>query len=181
MGLRKRIVNFSSTVEESASAEAAPKGLIPDVVRSSRNGLESVGAGDERISTSSNGASDGVRVPSRKPVRRTAESSEETDEEGDDGETAEVRPMLESSNTVMNNSAQFTEGTTSATEWIGITTNDSEEENSYTSELDASDSQNECSDYAGVCDFAPTVILNPCCGTNDRSKSAVVSLRLNDY
>lgn len=163
-GLRKRIVNFSNPVEEAGSIPSTiqPPVQVPDIVRSLRSDTTSGAADEPRLKTKSPKS-----VGSRKQIR-SAESSEETDEEGDDGETVEVHSILDSSNIA--NSAQFTEGTTSATEWIGITTNESEEENSYTSELDASDSQNECSDYANDCDFAPTVILNPCCGTNDRSE-----------
>lgn len=83
--------------------------------------------------------------------------SSDTDEEGDDGESL-------SSPTI---NTHFTEGTTSATEWIGITTNS--EECSYSSaEIEnQSDSQLEYSE--GVDYFTPTVILSPSCGSLDRS------------
>lgn len=86
--------------------------------------------------------------------------STDTDEEGDDGETIATDAC--------NTNGQFTEGTTSATEWIGITTNS--EDCSYSSELEHSDSQYEYSENGGEFDFTATVILNPCCGTGDRSK-----------
>lgn len=87
--------------------------------------------------------------------------STDTDEEGDDGELA-MSPGSSS-----NGNGQFTEGTTSATEWIGITTNS--EDCSYSSEMENSDSQGEYSENGGEHDFTPTVILNPCCGNGDRS------------
>uniref|UniRef100_A0A1B0CWJ2 PHTF1/2 N-terminal domain-containing protein n=2 Tax=Lutzomyia longipalpis TaxID=7200 RepID=A0A1B0CWJ2_LUTLO len=60
----------------------------------------------------------------------------------------------------------FNDLTTSATEWIGVTTNS--EECSYSSEIEQSDSQNEYSETL-ECDSSPTVILNPTCGANDRT------------
>lgn len=164
--LRKRIVNFDNDVQELAPASTEAKMLVPDLVRSSHN-AKSPGSEEPKRPTA-------TTIPStnRKSTVRSADSSA-TDEEGDDGDAAEVHSPLDSSKDAT--SAQFTEGTTSAAEWIGITTN-SEEENSYTSDLEASDSRNECSDYAGECDFAPTVILNPCCGTNDRSEFGPIIL-----
>lgn len=90
--------------------------------------------------------------------------SSDTDEEGDDGESL-LSPNINS---------HYTEDTTSATEWIGITTNS--EECSYSSgDLDHnSDSQIECSE-GGTIEydyFTPTVILNPTCGVGDRSEYA---------
>uniref|UniRef100_A0A1B0D3I9 PHTF1/2 N-terminal domain-containing protein n=1 Tax=Phlebotomus papatasi TaxID=29031 RepID=A0A1B0D3I9_PHLPP len=88
------------------------------------------------------------------------QDSSDTDEDGeDDGETASTPGTC--------SNLTFNELTTSATEWIGVTTNS--EECSYSSEIDQSDSQNEYSETL-ECDFTPTVILNPTCGANDRSK-----------
>ncbi|GAB0086776.1 Protein phtf [Sergentomyia squamirostris] len=90
----------------------------------------------------------------QKPGKMKHDSSD-TDEDGeDDGETTVSTPP-----------STFNELTTSATEWIGVTTNS--EECSYSSEIDQSDSQNEYSETY-ECDFTPTVILNPTCGANDR-------------
>lgn len=164
--LRKRIVNFSHMATAATGRTAtATATIVPDVVRSSRTdsttpaGVDGLDGGREMNAMSADVATAGC-----KPLHRAEDSSDDTD---DDGTESRAGQLDSSTNAT---SAQFTEGTTSATEWIGITTN-SEEENSYTSELDASDSRNECSDYAGDCDFAPTVILNPCCGINDRSES----------
>ncbi|XP_037043211.1 putative homeodomain transcription factor [Bradysia coprophila] len=79
--------------------------------------------------------------------------STDTDEEGDDD--------ILSSPT----NPQLTEATTSATEWLGITTNS--EECSYSSEYDHSDSQLDQSENGGEFDFAPAYLLNPG-GTGDR-------------
>lgn len=70
--------------------------------------------------------------------------STDTDEEGDDD--------------VLSSNPQLTEATTSATEWLGITTNS--EECSYSSEYDRSDSQLDHSENGGDYDFAPAYILN---------------------
>uniref|UniRef100_A0A6B2E938 Putative homeodomain transcription factor-like protein n=1 Tax=Phlebotomus kandelakii TaxID=1109342 RepID=A0A6B2E938_9DIPT len=91
-----------------------------------------------------------------KPAKK--HDSSDTDEDGeDDGETASTPGTC--------SNLTFNELTTSATEWIGVTTNS--EECSYSSEIDQSDSQNEYSETL-ECDFTPTVILNPTCGANDR-------------
>lgn len=86
--------------------------------------------------------------------------SSDTDEDGDDIELLSP-PAI---------NPHFTEATTSATEWIGITTNS--EECSYSSGdiANNSDSQIECSDDLEYDYFTPTVILNPTCGIGDRSK-----------
>lgn len=163
--LRKRIVNFSNNSKASASEAAVSAAVFPDVVRSSRTQSTNTDGGyaeDDSTKEMNAVSEDGAKSHQALPDQ---DSSEDTDDVDDGVESPSV--LLESSNNATR--TQFTEGTTSAAEWIGITTN-SEEENSYTSELDASDSRNECSDYAGDCDFAPTVILNPCCGINDRSK-----------
>lgn len=90
----------------------------------------------------------------KKNLNSTVNDSTDTDEEGDDD--------ILSSPT----NPQLTEATTSATEWLGITTNS--EECSYSSEYDHSDSQVDQSENGGECDFAPAYILNPGC-TGDRS------------
>lgn len=169
-GLRKRIVNFSHMATPDRTETGAAT-IDPDVVRPSRTdsntktaGVDAADAERDAARQMNGMATDGEATAGCQPLHRTEDSSDETD---DDGRESRAGAQLDSSANAT--SAQFTEGTTSATEWIGITTN-SEEENSYTSELDASDSRNECSDYAGDCDFAPTVILNPCCGINDRSE-----------
>lgn len=79
--------------------------------------------------------------------------STDTDEDGDDD--------ILSTPT----NPQLTEATTSATEWLGITTNS--EECSYSSEYDHSDSQLDQSENGGEYDNIP-YILNPG-GTGDRS------------
>lgn len=151
--LRRRIVNFSppnAPVVSSLAAPYQPQSETPPEAHAEASGVGSPPA-------ASHGGAD---------------SSDTDDDAGGDGDEElggrSLLLQLDSSGNT-NNAGQFTEGTTSATEWIGITTN-SEEENSYTTDLDASEaSENVCSDYAADCDFAPTVILNPCCGTNDRS------------
>uniref|UniRef100_W8ARE5 Putative homeodomain transcription factor n=1 Tax=Ceratitis capitata TaxID=7213 RepID=W8ARE5_CERCA len=93
-------------------------------------------------------------------------SSGDTDEEGDDGETI-------SSPASLGNASNYTECTTSATEWLGVTTNS--EECSYSSELENSDNykSNQFSDEDGYDgDFMPTTILNPH-GTSDRISCTV--------
>lgn len=76
----------------------------------------------------------------------TSIDSTDTDEEGDDDIlSSPTNPIL-------------TEATTSATEWLGITTNS--EECSYSSEYDHSDSQVDQSENGGEYDFAPAYILN---------------------
>ncbi|XP_011196587.2 protein phtf [Zeugodacus cucurbitae] len=93
-------------------------------------------------------------------------SSGDTDEEGDDGETI-------SSPASLGNVSNYTECTTSATEWLGVTTNS--EECSYSSELENSDNykSNQFSDEDGYdADFMPTTILNPH-GTSDRISCTV--------
>lgn len=56
----------------------------------------------------------------------------------------------------------LTEATTSATEWLGVTTNT--EDCSYSSELEHSDHDN--TKWDSNC--APTAILSPCCAPSDR-------------
>ncbi|XP_054738029.1 protein phtf [Anastrepha obliqua] len=93
-------------------------------------------------------------------------SSGDTDEEGDDGETI-------SSPASLGNASNYTECTTSATEWLGVTTNS--EECSYSSELENSDNykNNQFSDEDGYDgDLMPTTILNPH-GTSDRISCTV--------
>ncbi|XP_023302552.2 protein phtf [Lucilia cuprina] len=88
-------------------------------------------------------------------------SSEETEDEGDDGE-------LISSPASQGNISNYNECTTSATEWLGITTNS--DDCSYSSEYDNSDNykSNQYSDENDCdLDFTPTTILNPH-GTSDR-------------
>ncbi|KNC33727.1 putative homeodomain transcription factor [Lucilia cuprina] len=88
-------------------------------------------------------------------------SSEETEDESDDGE-------LISSPASQGNISNYNECTTSATEWLGITTNS--DDCSYSSEYDNSDNykSNQYSDENDCdLDFTPTTILNPH-GTSDR-------------
>uniref|UniRef100_A0A0K8VCU7 Putative homeodomain transcription factor n=2 Tax=Bactrocera latifrons TaxID=174628 RepID=A0A0K8VCU7_BACLA len=113
-------------------------------------------------------ASCDIYQPSRKlNVSVAADvSSGDTDEEGDDGETI-------SSPASLGNASNYTECTTSATEWLGVTTNS--EECSYSSELENSDNykSNQFSDEDGYdADFMPTTILNPH-GTSDRISCTV--------
>lgn len=91
----------------------------------------------------------------KKSRTSSVNDSTDTDEEGDDD--------ILSSQT----NPQLTEATTSATEWLGITTNS--EECSYSSEYDHSDSQLDQSENGGEYDFAPAYILNPG-SAGDRSK-----------
>lgn len=93
--------------------------------------------------------------------------STDTDEDGadDDVETIISSPNVSGVGN-LSGSMLTTECTTSATEWMVITTNS--EDCSYSSELDHSDSQ--YSEDGGEHDFTPTVILNPCCGNSDRSE-----------
>ncbi|PSN35042.1 hypothetical protein C0J52_15398 [Blattella germanica] len=75
----------------------------------------------------------------------------------------------------------LTEGTTSAGEWIGITTNS--EECSYSSEIEESDSQHEYNvrdnvelndhPFAWEFELSPTVILSPSCAASDRVSCTV--------
>lgn len=123
----------------------------------------------------------------QKHVKLTDESSDETDEEGGvDGETI-------SSPASMANNSYNNECTTSATEWLGVTTNSMldkralvvnffcvtiliyflGEECSYSSELDNSDYKKHNmsdDDYDGYdLYFTPTTILNPHGTSADRS------------
>ena len=97
------------------------------------------------------------------PLKATVakNDSSDTDEEGDDGELM---------SSIHSSSQPYNEGTTSATEWIGITTNS--EECSYSSaDIDQSDSQIEYSENGGAeYDFSANFILNPSCGIGDRSE-----------
>lgn len=90
-------------------------------------------------------------------------TSDEEDDEIDDVETSQP-----SSPTLAHK--QIGDGTASAAEWIGITTNS--EECSYSS-ADNSESQLEYSENNG-CEWndyvTPTVILNSNCAIGDRSK-----------
>lgn len=113
-------------------------------------------------------ASCDIYQPSRKlNVSVAADvSSGDTDEEDDDGETI-------SSPASLGNASNYTECTTSATEWLGVTTNS--EECSYSSELENSDNykSNQFSDEDGYdADLMPTTILNPH-GTSDRISCTV--------
>lgn len=90
----------------------------------------------------------------KKSVSSSVNDSTETDEEGDDD--------ILSSPT----NPQLTEATTSATEWLGITTNS--EDCSYSSEYDQSDSQVDQSENGGEYDFTPAYILG---GVGDRSNN----------
>ncbi|XP_059620468.1 protein phtf [Phlebotomus argentipes] len=104
----------------------------------------------------------GKKLPYPGQSKKKQDSSD-TDEDGeDDGETASTPGTC--------SNLTFNELTTSATEWIGVTTNS--EECSYSSEIDHSDSQNEYSETL-ECDFTPSVILNPTCGANDRISCTV--------
>lgn len=184
-GLRRRAVNFSPPNPPVLIQPAAFKSsTAPNAVRATPKTTADAPAPAVVVASSLTDSNNGA-------ARRTDSSDTDDDDAGGDDDEdnnmmgadvgrrspavqSAVQQLDSSNNAAVNddNAAQFTEGgTTSATEWIGITTN-SEEENSYTAtDLDASEaSANECSDYAADCDFAPTVILNPCCGTNDRSR-----------
>lgn len=91
----------------------------------------------------------------KKSITSSVNDSTDTDEDGDDD--------ILSSPT----NPQLTEATTSATEWLGITTNS--EDCSYSSEYDNSDSQVDQSENGGECDFTPAYILNSG-SSGDRSK-----------
>ncbi|XP_055919585.1 protein phtf [Eupeodes corollae] len=81
-----------------------------------------------------------------------ANKSSDTDtEESDEEEIISSPASLAASN--------YTECTTSATEWLGVTTNS--EECSYSSELDNSDYKQLSEDEGYDMDFTPTTILNP--------------------
>ncbi|PNF34132.1 hypothetical protein B7P43_G01152 [Cryptotermes secundus] len=100
---------------------------------------------------------------------RLAESSYNSSCESEEGETL-------SSPGTGGSCPLLTEGTTSAGEWIGITTNS--EDCSYSSELEESDSQHECNvrdnielndhPFAWEFELSPTVILSPSCAASDR-------------
>ncbi|XP_055837141.1 protein phtf isoform X2 [Episyrphus balteatus] len=85
-----------------------------------------------------------------KKSTKTSKSSD-TDEEDDEEEIISSPASLAASN--------YTECTTSATEWLGVTTNS--EECSYSSELDNSDYKQLSEDEGYDMDFTPTTILNP--------------------
>ncbi|XP_066994433.1 protein phtf isoform X2 [Anabrus simplex] len=101
-----------------------------------------------------------------------AESSYNSSCESEDAETI-------SSPGVGSSCPLLTEGTTSAGEWIGVTTNS--EECSYSSELE--ESERECNNGNGVelndhpfaweFELSPTVILNPSCAASDRVSCTV--------
>lgn len=96
-------------------------------------------------------------------------SDEEDEEDEADGESQPSSPTLA-------HKPLATEGTSSAAEWIGITTNS--EECSYSS-ADNSESQLEYSENNG-CDWndcvTPAVILNSNCAIGDRSEYCVNDL-----
>lgn len=144
----------------------------------SLNGKSS--SGEENVNLTNRDAIPGTSdrtAPYNRPkdtlIKTPVADSSDTDEEGDDGESL-LTPM---------NTSHYTEGTTSATEWIGITTNS--EECSYSSgELDHnSDSQLECSE-GGTIEYdyyTPTVILNPSCGIGDRSEFISSAIHLTIF
>lgn len=145
----------------------------------SSSGEENVGAAAQRSDLNAedgptNNDGGDVSQPKSKLLTNVraplGDSTDTTDEEGNDDEDADDGTLASSAGSNgTGGGAGFTEGTTSATEWIGITTNS--EDGSYnSSELNASDSQLDGSENGGDYDFTPTVILNPCCGTSDRSK-----------
>ncbi|XP_061397395.1 protein phtf [Musca vetustissima] len=100
--------------------------------------------------------------PINSDVKSRDVSSDETEEDGDDGD------LISSPASQGGNTSNCNECTTSATEWLGITTNS--DECSYSSEYDNSDDYkaNQYSDEnLSDLDYTPTVILNPH-GTSDR-------------
>uniref|UniRef100_A0A1I8P8U4 PHTF1/2 N-terminal domain-containing protein n=1 Tax=Stomoxys calcitrans TaxID=35570 RepID=A0A1I8P8U4_STOCA len=101
----------------------------------------------------------------RKSNKSRDVSSDETEEEGDDGDLVSSPASQGTSN--------CNDCTTSATEWLGITTNS--EECSYSSDYDNSDGYkgNQYSDAnVSDLDYTPNTILNPH-GTSDRISCTV--------
>ncbi|XP_021928812.1 putative homeodomain transcription factor isoform X2 [Zootermopsis nevadensis] len=106
---------------------------------------------------------------------RLAESSYNSSCESEEGE------VLSSPGTGGGCCPLLAEGAASAGEWIGVTTNS--EECSYSSELEESDSQQECNvrdsielndhPFASEFELSPTVILSPSCAASDRVSCTV--------
>lgn len=190
-GLRRRNVNWDSPIKRQVIVQRRQSNdSIRPVTAGSNDLVDSANeqpnatGGDDDGFESLNGKSSSGEENSRlrlgtqfsrpkEPLLKTPNAdSSDTDEEGDDGESLSSP----------GNTSHYTEGTTSATEWIGITTNS--EECSYSSgDLDHhSDSQIECSENGTVeyDYFTPTVILNPACGIGDRSEFHVFVLNLHD-
>lgn len=88
---------------------------------------------------------------SKKNSQKKTTSSDTDDVDDDEEEIISSPASLAASN--------YNECTTSATEWLGVTTNS--EECSYSSELDNSDYKQLSEDEGYDIDFTPTTILNP--------------------
>lgn len=62
----------------------------------------------------------------------------------------------------------YAEGTTSVTDWCGVTTNS--EDCSYSSEYESDDNiENQHFEF----DLTPTAILSPCCSASDRGNHTI--------
>ncbi|XP_037947353.1 protein phtf [Teleopsis dalmanni] len=151
----------ASTGDFLKQLDAQPKKTLPYPIKSHiMSGVDLA----KRISSVIN--EEPIKFSNLKFNRRTDESSCDTDEEGDDGET------ISSPNSLCNNS-NYNECTTSATEWLGVTTNS--EDCSYSSDINNLDDykNQQISDDNGYdADFTPTTILNPH-STTDRISCTV--------
>uniref|UniRef100_U5ELH8 Putative homeodomain transcription factor n=1 Tax=Corethrella appendiculata TaxID=1370023 RepID=U5ELH8_9DIPT len=128
------------------------------------NGVKMDEKSDSDTDTINNFASTSQQQKQNKFTSSNKESSAETDEENDDLDTHHNH--CRTSNYSGGSTSNFTEGT-SITERNCVTTNS--EDCSYSSEINHSDTQNDCSDDDDYdLQTAPTLILNPSCGSSDR-------------
>lgn len=126
---------------------------------SNKQGTNEIEDQPDNENTSNSNQNIGLRASRSLPAKiRSKVDTSDTDEDNDDLEIKSSSTLTSPMN-----------GGSSATEWIGITTNS--EDCSYSS-ADNSDSQMENSEngYGEFDNFTPTVILNSGCGLSDRSK-----------
>ncbi|XP_075147407.1 protein phtf-like [Haematobia irritans] len=157
---------FESLNGKSSSGEdtnVSPQALR---LRSVLNNHERVEQLMERKNKVQIAASNVEYIAHNRTINKTRDvSSDETEEEGDDGELVSSPASQVTSN--------CNDCTTSATEWLGITTNS--DECSYSSDYDNSDDYkaNQYSDeHVSDLDYTPNTILNPH-GTSDRISCTV--------
>ncbi|CAH1737665.1 unnamed protein product [Aphis gossypii] len=124
---------------------------------------------------------DGLTCPKRLLVRRShrlqvLQKTNSDDDEDDNVDSSSSRQTDEEGDVLSSNGgsacplSMLTEGTTSAGEWIGLTTNT--EEGSSTSDMDAEQtnllSDNQDHPFLWEFETTPTVILSPSCAASDR-------------
>ncbi|KAL4119239.1 hypothetical protein QTP88_012079 [Uroleucon formosanum] len=124
---------------------------------------------------------DGLTCPKRLLARRShrlqvLQKTNSDDDEDDNVDSSSSRQTDEEGDVLSSNGgsacplSMLTEGTTSAGEWIGLTTNT--EEGSSTSDMDAEQtnllSDNQDHPFLWEFETTPTVILSPSCAASDR-------------